>query len=68
MDIKAFAIDIDGTITDSNHSLYLESIFSLRWLIKFGYNVSKTLNLLARQLNIPVLELNWNAQKYSIIY
>jgi len=39
MDVKAFAIDIDGTITDSNHSLYLESIFSLRWLIKFGYKV-----------------------------
>lgn len=39
MDIKGFAVDIDGTLTDESNALNLDSVFALRWLENLGYKV-----------------------------
>ncbi|MGQ9468509.1 MAG: phosphoglycolate phosphatase [Nitrososphaerales archaeon] len=39
MDIKGFAVDVDGTITDDGGVISLDAAYALRWLEKMGYKV-----------------------------
>lgn len=39
MDLKGFAIDIDGTITEDGGVINLDAAYALRWLNKMGYKV-----------------------------
>lgn len=39
MDVKAFAIDLDGTLTDTAGMINLNAAFALRWLENVGYHV-----------------------------
>ncbi|MCP8321094.1 MAG: phosphoglycolate phosphatase [archaeon] len=39
MDIKGFAIDVDGTITEDGGVISLDAAYALRWLEKMGYKV-----------------------------
>lgn len=39
MQLRAFAVDVDGTITEDGGRLHLESVFILRWLQQLGYAV-----------------------------
>ena len=39
---KAFAVDVDGTITEDGGVVNLEAVFALRWMEKFGLRVILT--------------------------
>ncbi len=39
MDIKGFAVDVDGTITEDGGVISLDAAYALRWLEKMGYKV-----------------------------
>lgn len=39
MDIKGFAVDVDGTITEDGGVISLDAAYTLRWLEKMGYRV-----------------------------
>lgn len=39
MTIKAFAVDIDGTLTDANGVFNLDAAHTLRWLSQLGYKI-----------------------------
>ena len=39
MEVKAFAIDLDGTLTDTTGRINLDAAFAVRWLESAGYQV-----------------------------
>jgi len=39
LQLRAFAVDVDGTITEDGGRLHLESVFILRWLQQLGHAV-----------------------------